>query len=180
MEMIIGFLAGVFLNYWALSIILLCGCVFELDNKSGWTLAFGIGATFIITKLINIPNIYWLYFTIAYIPLGLIWSIYRYKRYASKEVEKFKEANVTIDKRMIEYRYNDILEKIKPSKNADKISLWVLIWPFSFVSHFCDDLFNFIKTLVTKVINGVYNKVYSFVIKDLDDIKLVVEKLENK
>ena len=107
-----------------------------------------------------------LYAAAGYLAVGLVWSFWRYNVYAKETVEWIKTLQVP-DKFSVSYRQSHI-DNLAPSKNLDRITAWIIIWPFSLVECVLGDIINAIQSLVTKVFKGVYSKIYLNHVKSLN------------
>lgn len=96
--------------------------------------------------------------SIGYVCFGVVWSFYRYKRFiVAKFDELSRNPNPTWRKP----------EDYHPSKMLDTITAWIVIWPFSLIENICGDIINGVETLVKRVFNGVYNKIYNTAMADM-------------
>ncbi|MNC53199.1 hypothetical protein D3C75_1025890 [compost metagenome] len=98
--------------------------------------------------------------------IGLVWSFWRYNVHAKETVAWIKTLQVP-DKFSESYRQTQI-DNLAPSKNLDRITAWIIIWPFSAVENILGDMINAIQALVTKVFKGVYSKIYLSHIKSIN------------
>ena len=94
-----------------------------------------------------------------YIIIGVLWSFWRYKRYAEKEIEEVKA-------RDIHYK-NIVIEKLHPKEMLGTITSWIIVWPFSMIENVIGDIIDAIKLLVTRVFRAIYYKIYESAIAQL-------------
>lgn len=121
----------------------------------------GIGTLAYFLFNLQLATIGWV--ALAYIPTGLAWSIWRWRKHCKTSVE---EHNASTSEHwgsdLIEYRLN-------PSNNIGKIVNWVFIWPFSFVESVLSDLIDavedFIKNYLIKIYENISGKYADQIIK---------------
>lgn len=145
--------------------ILLLGIVFEHKGARGWAVFTGIVAMAVSYFYFEVTLSQILYLAIAYIVIGLVWSFWRYNVHAKTTVAWIKTLQVP-DKFSEVYRQTQI-DNLAPSKNLDRITAWIIIWPFSAVENILGDLINAIQSLVTRVFKGVYSRIYNSHVKSL-------------
>ena len=95
---------------------------------------------------------------VAYIPIGLAWSIYRWKRHCKYEYDQYLE-DPKKDDRTWRYSKDRITTKLDPTKNIGKIANWVIIWPFSFIDNIIGDLIDMMEAFIKKYIIGIYQSI---------------------
>lgn len=156
-EFIVGFL----LAWPTLVILFLLGTIFEFKESNGCALFTGLILAVISYFYFSIPFILIMKWSILYLVIGILWSIWRYKRHADKIVEKYKNES--------DYNKKDALRYLRPSEMLSKITSWILVWPFSMLENVIGDLIKFVETLVLKVFKNVYNRIYDAAVKRLID-----------
>lgn len=110
-------------------------------------LAWSIIATFAISAVYV-----WL-FIIAYIPIGIFWSLHRWKKYCRKRVEHF-DVDAFNDADFIAYQ-------LSPTTHIGRIMTWVWNWPFSFLGSILSDIIESVTTFVKEHLIQIYNKIAS-------------------
>lgn len=160
------FFAAYLLTWPTLVGILLLGIVFEHKGARGWAVFTGIVAMAVSYFYFEVTLQAILYWALAYLAIGLVWSFWRYNVYAKETVKWIKTLQVP-DKFSESYRQTHI-DNLAPSKNLDRITAWIIIWPFSAIENILGDVINAIQSLVTRVFKGVYSKIYLSHIKSLD------------
>lgn len=153
----VGFLAGIagFIAGWGiliLSILVLFGIIAEHNDSRGWSVFWALLAAAIAYLAFNVSLVTLAIGAVVYIVIGLFWSFWRYKRHASKIVEKYRTASTTEKERA--------LRDLHPKEMLGTITAWIMIWPFSMVENMIGDLITGIQMLVTKFFRGVYHRVY--------------------
>lgn len=148
------FLAGIIVGWWSLPIVALFALWSTHNDYDGWAVFFTLVLGTITALLFDIPASYIWWSLAAYIPIGLAWSMFRWKRYVSFKV---KEYNEDADKSDI--KHARLLEKIQPSANVSRIVHWVLIWPFSILDNLIGDIIEYVTQLVNKHLIGIYRRI---------------------
>jgi len=158
------FILSILFAPWALILYVLVAVFLEHKTHSGWAVFFGlliviglspwgISNTFTWTEL--------LIGAAAYIPIGIIWSFWRFSRFCNKIVNDVK--NNIIDKRFAE-------SKLNVANQFDRIVLWVFAWPFSLVQTITGDVINLIEKLVRTVFRNSYIRISERAIKQLEKL----------
>ena len=153
----LGILASIsmFIAGWAVLILVVLaffGIIAEHNDSRGWSIFWMILAAVVAYFAFNVSLTTLAIGSVAYIVIGLFWSFWRYKRHASKIVEKFRGASAPEKERA--------LKALHPKEMLSTITAWIMIWPFSMIENMIGDLITGIQMLVTKFFRGVYHKVY--------------------
>lgn len=153
----VGFFAAIggFIAGWAiliLGVLFLLGILSEHNESSGWAVFWMVLAGGVAYVAFNLSLVMLAVGAVAYVVIGLVWSFYRYKRHAEKQVAKYKDASAHEKER--------VLARLHPKEMLGTITAWIVIWPFSMVENVVGDLINFIQSLVTKFFRGVYFRIY--------------------
>ena len=169
------FLGLVVLSWW--TILFLGGAVLWTTHteSEAWALFWMVGLITCLYFIFNIPLTWLLIGIAAYIPIGLGWSVYRFKRFCK---DKYKYVTEAINKNTAKaagsklnnntrYLKDNFKEEVKPSSNIDKIVIWVLIWPFSLIDNLIGDLLDLIEDFIKKYLIKIYENIAN---KYLDQI----------
>ena len=149
----IGFFAGFLLTWPALIGLVLLGILFEHNGARGWAVSTALAVAGIAYFFFAVPLLTILIGAVAYVLIGLFWSVWRYKRHVTSTVAKHVESS-DIEK-------NVVLRNLHPKAMLPTITAWILIWPFSFIENIASDLINGIEALVSKFFRGIYHKIYN-------------------
>lgn len=153
------FVSGILLTWPAFVVLILFGIFSENSYSRGWSV-FWLLVSSAVAYIMFTPSITLVAMLVpAYVVVGVLWSVRRYKRYATDTV-------VTIANRGQEYR-DTIISRLEPSNMLPTITAWIIIWPFSLIEYTCKDIIKFIEALVIKVFKGVYNKIYESAIASI-------------
>lgn len=152
-----GFILG--WGWLALAVLVLLGIMFEAHSSTGWAVFVGLLTATLVFFFFKLSLVSFAIGAAVYIPIGLFWSWYRYKRHAAKEVERAR----SMDLRAKE----NIVARLHPKNMLGTIVQWILIWPFSIVENLIGDLIHAIESLVTKWFRGVYHTIYDSAVKSI-------------
>lgn len=162
------FLLGLLFAPWALVAYIFIAILLEHKTYSGWAVFFGVLLLAGISPLGAIGDassmFSWKelgYGALAYIPVGLVWSFWRFSKYCNKIVADVK--NGILEKEFAQ-------GKLDAMKHVDKISLWVFAWPFSLVESVIGDIMDTIELLIRKVFRSTYTRIAGNAKKKLEDI----------
>ncbi len=53
------------------------------------------------------------------------------------------------------------IERLKPSSVLDKLTTWVIVWPFSMIENVLGDFIKLVQTVITTYFKGIYNRIYN-------------------
>lgn len=175
MEAVLAFIGAVVVSWWFLCIlvgIIIWNVHIENDGWAIiWLAAFAAIAYFAFT-------VSWQTIAIVaaiYVPIGLVWSIYRWKRHcrdAFKTYEKEKASIANIKENTswdnkLERRQEDAKKAMNPADNIDSIASWVIIWPFSLIDNLIGDLIDLIKDGIEKYLISIYSNIAGKYLKQL-------------
>lgn len=109
------------------------------------------------TYMLNI-NPMWL---IGYIPVGLLWSMLRWRFHCSDVVKDMdNDNNLTSgtkhSKKPLIVRYK---KRLDVKEQIDKIISWVFSWPISILSSVIGDIIRGVKYTVTNWLGSLYDKI---------------------
>lgn len=153
MDFLLGVATGYFLTWPALVLVILVGFMMEYLECRKLAVAFGLLAMSIAKFYFDIPLSVIGITAVIYIAIGVFWSFWRYRAYVFINVEMVK----SLDEK---YRSRRVAE-LHPTKNLDRITAWIIVWPFSLIEHLIGDLIDAARALVTRVFKGVYYKIYT-------------------
>lgn len=155
MSEIIAFVLG-YLAAWPSWFILIGLCLWsDYAESSGWTvflsILFGVASYF----LFNLSPKDLLWTAPLYVVIGVLWSLWRWKRRCDKKVALFMEG---ADKNKNKHGREILEQQITPSAvgNKERITTWVLTWPFGLVVHSCNDIFSLVGKMIDKYLIKAY------------------------
>jgi len=162
MEFIMGILLGIAvyaLTWPALIGLLIIGVIFEANDAHAWAMFTGIVSAVIAYFFFHIDPMSIIMYVIAYFVIGFVWCAWRYKRYANDIVEKFKNSN--------KYERQSAVARLHPTRMLDKLTTWVIVWPFSVVENFTGDFIKLVQIGITKIFKGVFHRIYEVAVNQL-------------
>jgi len=177
-EAIVGFWFIVVGSWWTL--LFLGTFVFWLVHQEddGWAIIWLLVASAIAYHIFQLELTTFLMWLAAYIPIGVIWSFYRWRRYCNKSVEEYnweKQKRDAVDhagadsELAREQRQLDGLKKmLEPSNNISRLVQWIFIWPFSIIDNVIGDIYDMVVKLVKTHLISLYSKISS---SALDKVK---------
>jgi hypothetical protein len=151
-ELVTAFILGWALSWPGLIALLVLGTIFEANEAHGWAMFMGVVSAVIAYFFFAIPLTTLLAYAAGYVAVGFVWSFWRYKRHKDKIVEEYSGRSLEARKLAV--------ERLQPSRMLDKITTWVLIWPFSMFENVLGDFIKIVQTFITKFFKGIYTRIY--------------------
>jgi hypothetical protein len=164
-DFIIGFLLGFFLSWPGIISFCLAGIWFEYVEWRGMAIFMSLVAAVTAFFFFKVPFEHLVYYAIGYLVLGITWSVWRYKRFVDREVEKFNELNDNAKRNTKDMT----LHHLSPLSNVDKIVGWIIAWPFSFIENVTRDIIHWIEVQVRTTLRKIYEYVYNSAIKNIKE-----------
>lgn len=152
MDIIIAFFVGTFFNLFGLGALLLFSLVCSARESNFWSVAYAAMAAGIAMTLFKVPGLYLLYATPVYLVVGLLWSMWRYKRHVSKKMV----AMTTM--RDSERRF--ALQRLHPEQMLGSFVAWTLAWPISMVGSLIGDLIAGLEHAITNWFGAIYTSIF--------------------
>lgn len=153
-EFVSGIVTGYLLTWPALIVLLLAGIFFEHSGSRKLAIAAGIALAVVAYGYYDVQLKDIVVSIICYFVIGVLWSFLRYRRYVIERLE-FVKLHIRADSR------DAAIHRLAPSANLDRITAWIIVWPFSAIEHILSDVIAAIKGLVTRVFKGVYHNIYT-------------------
>ncbi len=111
----------------------------------------------------SIPANYVWYALAAYVPVGLVWSMYRWKRYVDKKVDGYNYQISRSNGGYSDRGYMDLKarleQEIDVKEQVSRVTGWVLAWPISMLDNVLGDLVETVKRLITVYFRSVYDRI---------------------
>lgn len=154
MEVFAGFLFG-----WAVSWYGLLGlallCLFSESTDSHYW-AFLFGALLIFTGVlytgVTLTGGQIALAAALYLPVGIAWSVFRYKREIARVVLATKDERIG--------RQQEALARYAPDRMTESFVAWTMLWPVSFIENFVGDVVNTVRIAITTYFKGVYKRIW--------------------
>jgi hypothetical protein len=121
------FLAGLFIGmtgWFIFGGLLLAALVVEHKECHGWTLFLGACALIGGKLLFGLSWDVIGYALLAYLPIGFIWSFWRWRKRCAKLVQYFERDDWRWD-------LSTMKNKVDVKNNIGLIVMWIFVWPFS-------------------------------------------------
>lgn len=168
-------LLGYILLWPVLAVIAILAVFSDHNDRTGWALIFGIISTIIAVKLFGPFNRdYVIWAAWLYVPVGCVWSFWRYKRWCDVKVVEVKKSlalrrrTSAQDSVAFEAYKAESLREIGPTNNIGRITYWILVWPISMVSSVLSDIINLVERLVRDVLKKIYSSIYNSAVKEIE------------
>jgi len=153
-------------------LVIACGFSLYEENALGILTILAVGIvvfwTMISTSILSLSISGILGFLVIYLGIGVLWSFLKYRIVVSEIVE-----NIKTDKFALKHNtLRDLTKKsVKNNVDNNRISFWILCWPFSIIGYIVNDfIYNMIKEIkknVLKLINKIkfiYDKITDSII----------------
>lgn len=161
----IDFVLGVLFSWY-----FMCFCIVaifttlhnEAEAWAGfWTFLVGVS----LYGMFNIDVETLGYMAILWLPIGIAWSLWRFKRYTRYIMLKSDM------KSMNNSELNRLKDRISPSGNISRIVGWIIAWPFSLIENIFSDLFTLISEIVRTHLIGLYNQIVRGYLGEIEQAK---------
>jgi hypothetical protein len=163
METILAFGLGVIMSPWVFGILIILALWAEsLDNHktTAFFVALGLVSSYF---MFNISIVYLL----AYIPVGMLWSVWRWKIHCKKATIRAKLRKADVTERASQRRR---LEKeVRLKDNVDKIVSWIVCFPVSVLEQVVGDVVLMLKVIVTEWFAKLYTLSSNKALDDFDN-----------
>ncbi len=164
-EFITGFITG--MGWWLIIPLLIITMFIEHNERHGWAFIFTC-VSLISAKVVF--GLSWTvigYCTLAYIPIGIMWSLWRWKRHCKSVVAEYKNLDDYVSDRTL----NRIRKSIEfNSTSVEKIIMWVFVWPFSLIDSLIGDLIDLVEVFVRSIAKSTYKKWSEQSLAEFDEI----------
>ncbi len=111
---------------------------------------------------------------VAYLPLGIGWSILRWRRQTKKIILELKRKSVDEKVIVTESEMKKIQDSTNIFKHFDKIMTWTFVWPASLVCSLSVDLYDMAEQLVREHLITLYTDIAKNTLIKIEDITEVV------
>jgi hypothetical protein len=179
---------GYVLTIPALIIILLIATYQESREHHTWAAFLMIVSLTIIYFIFEIKLIHALIVAAAYIPIGMIWSVFRWKIHCKRSTEKAKNdlLNRHEDVTSNRFKGNDsfisihLKDSIDVRRNTDKLVLWVVCWPISIIERSIGDAIHAVRFMVTDWFGSVFQRISDSASTDFENTMNELNKKQRK
>lgn len=175
MDFIFGIWFLVVGSLWTVGVLTLFILWLVHEESDGWAIAWMIVLCVIAYNIFQVDSMTLLVSAAAYIPIGIMWSFYRWKRFCNKKVEYFNEEKARIEEGVDQTsphklsmhadtvdRWRTALElDVLPGRNITRLVNWIFIWPFSVIENVLGDLYDMVVNLVKDHLISFYGRISS-------------------
>ena len=153
------FILGVLLSPYFFGLLLLLMVIYEhKDAAEG--VSFLLVVTLIVGYFIFKPSLFIIGVVVAaWIPIGLLWSIFRWKRHCNKLVNEYNARKPFKDAHIEQMNRMTLDQDISVENNKSALIYWVLVWPVSLVESLVGDIIHMVSELVTKKFREIFEKI---------------------
>lgn len=170
------FIMGIAFSWYALIGLFIVAFACEHYDNSGGATIFTLFIGGVAYMLFGLSPVEMGYIALAWIPVGLCWSFWRWRRVCSDKVAEFTKAITShtelrsnsphfndngldeIEKYQNEARLS-LAESINPKRHTSRITYWIVSWPFSFLETILGDLISMVTGLVTTTFKQTYQRI---------------------
>jgi hypothetical protein len=139
------------------------------EESDGWAILWLLVASALAFHIFSLDLKTFLMYLVAYIPVGVGWSFYRWKRFCNKEVDEYNERKADHGheqggSQLAEWEdrnFRSLENKLAPSNNITRLVQWIIVWPFSVIDNVLGDIYDMIVQLVKKHLINLYTKISS-------------------
>ena len=175
---IFAFIGAVATSIWTLGILALFVLWLVHENSERWAVFWVAVLGCLAYWTSNVDPVTALTYAALYIPIGVGWSMYRWRRFCKAEVERTNKNMIDLKnpKRTIsdidanlhnDSERNRLENKLQASNNITELVSWIIVWPFSLLENVLGDVYDMIVTLVRKHLINVYTRISMSAMKDL-------------
>lgn len=155
------FVAGIFFSFWFLVPALLFFVLAETNDRGFWS--FVLGAAILWSSWQYIAPFFQLWHLALYVPIGIVWSIWRFDRRCSKITAELKKEN-----EKAHWTTNYSRSDMHPRNNVDRITRWIIFWPLSVVQYALNDALSAVTGLVKGWLQHIYAVIENRHLEKLD------------
>ena len=129
-----------------------------------------------IKYLGSLSSVTWVMIIITYIAGGVVWMIYKWDRFISRNAKKLKDPELDdMDRRTIVRKLNntgnvndDQKLNVKAKNHKERLTVWGMCWPFSLFWTFLEDWIIRFWEHVTEWLGGLLDRIATAKLKDIN------------
>lgn len=141
---------AVLLTPYAIGALLLISAICDHRQSQGWGLFWIIVSGAIAHFTFGVDSKLIGYAALAYIPVGVAWSMFRYKRHTNAIVKKAQEGDISESR---------AISLVKLSENKARITYWIAAWPVSLIGRIVGDVYDAIESVIVRLFKGTYARI---------------------
>ncbi len=131
------------------------------DDSAGWSLFWLIALSIVVFGTYPIPIHYFFIGLALYLPIGVLWSLTRWKKYCRRRVQDVAEHYGK------DWWDTEGSHWLSPSTHISKIINWIVSWPFSLLENIMGDLIDWLVDFVKIRLIFLYDKITADIISDI-------------
>lgn len=154
-------------SFWTLAVLGFFVLWLVHEESDGWAILWLLVASALAYHVFSLDLKTFAMYAIGYIPVGVFWSFYRWKRFCNKAVDSYNERKAAQEQvkgtKLIndweERNLDSLKDKVSPGNNITRLVQWIIIWPFSVVDNVLGDIYDMIVQLVKKHLVNLYTRI---------------------
>lgn len=158
----IATITAIFFSYWAIALLSVFLIFFSYKDYKNWSLFFIPILGISVYGLFNLEPIFAAKCVAAYLPIGVLWSFWRWKRHGDDVMKGVSVGELNDRQKSV------LIEELTPRYNVDKISSWIIAWPFSAISHIFSDIIALVSKVIREYLIEIYSKISGKHLKELN------------
>lgn len=156
MEMILGIVLS---SYFLCALLIWSIFCLATDEQSTFA-AFLLIVAAVVAYNIYHPSVKQILFCIpAYAIVGVIWSIWRFKRHVAAKLASFRQDCDSREKIYEVKNIDTVLYSLHPKRNVSFLVYHIILWPFSIIANILQDIVHGLKAFVREYMVGLYRRV---------------------
>lgn len=163
-------LTAAYVTWWGMLSLFVLTYFFVYEEVKGWPL---VTMALLSGSLMVTLNMSWQVNALIgtlYIPVGIIWSRYRWVRFSRTAMEEKGDLS-----QLSTLELNRLRRKISFSENISRIAEWILVWPFSMLNNVLSDLLDLLKQVIKDHLVGMYTRATAGDIKEIERLQSIAE-----
>jgi hypothetical protein len=164
----IAFLVGFMFTIPAIVVSFIFTLYFERYERHWAAVFFEIVLLFCVSNYFDVGWGSFALSMLAFIPIGFVWSFFRWKKHCSTVVKKFEEK---VKESMSAQSSWYVRENVDPSNNVGLIVAWIILWPVSMIEQLASSMLDLLERSVLRIADLTYKKFSEEANKRIDEIE---------
>lgn len=154
----IEFILSMYLSIWFIIFIGIVAVVLNVfDHPIGSFILYAIALVSVFNTY-TIPIWLTIAMVLAYIPIGIAWSLRRWKIFVREIIEQISD-----EEKLVPSYVEHLTD---PKTEIPRIVNWIVNWPISVLARTLDDIIMSLRDLVRERLIGLYTSISEKVLKD--------------
>jgi len=124
----------------------------EYRESDGWAIFWGLGFLGLIYSVFNIPLTYVMYAVIAYLPMGSLYSFWRWKIHCDRKLALFRQIYEPT-----KWQKDKALNEIDVMQQKSRIAQWIIGWPWGLLINLTRDIVEGLERLITTTLSKMFS-----------------------